>query len=77
MGNFSVGGVQLDTDEFGAYVKEFDFSDHSSNIDYVITANVSLISLVAIFVGLRIFVRSYFLRRLFLDDGVSPYYLTA
>jgi hypothetical protein len=76
MGHVNVGGLSVDTDglSVGVDLSEFDFSDRSSNIEAVWTANVSLISLVGLFVGLRIFVRSYVMRKMFLDDGMAQQY---
>jgi hypothetical protein len=62
--NLVVGGVPIDT-------SHFDFSDHSSNVQSVRTANITLISLVALFVGLRLFVRTYIVRKIFMDDGTD------
>lgn len=59
-----VGGVPIDT-------SHFDFSDHSSAVDVVRTANITLITLVGLFVGLRIFVRYYMVSKIFLDDGMD------
>jgi hypothetical protein len=71
MGHVSVGGVSFDFGPLSVPVdtREFDYSDRSSNVEAVWTANVSLISLVGLFVGLRIFVRSYVMRKIFKDDG--------
>ncbi|PSN61477.1 hypothetical protein BS50DRAFT_504244 [Corynespora cassiicola Philippines] len=56
-----VGGVEVD-------ISSFDFSDHSSNVPSVKTANAILIVLVSCFVGLRVFVRLFIVRKIFLDD---------
>lgn len=58
-----VGGVSIDT-------SSFDFDDHSSRVADVETANIVLIILVGCFVGLRLIVRSFLVRRIFLDDGM-------
>ncbi|KAF2747111.1 hypothetical protein M011DRAFT_403147 [Sporormia fimetaria CBS 119925] len=65
-----IGGVVVDTEKFGFELdtNAVDFTDRSSNEDEVWTSNVTLISLVTIFVGLRIFARTYMMRKLFLDD---------
>ena len=57
-----VGGVEVD-------ISSFDFSDHSSNVPSVKTANAILIVLVSCFVGLRVFVRLFIVRKIFLDDS--------
>ncbi|KAF2877998.1 hypothetical protein BDV95DRAFT_633475 [Massariosphaeria phaeospora] len=56
-----VAGVAID-------LSEFDFSNQSSNVQRVKTANIALIALVALFVGLRLFVRMRIVRKVFLDD---------
>lgn len=76
MNNFTLGGVVLNLDDFGVDSKGLDLVDRSSRVAYVYTANATLITLVGTFVGLRIFVRSYFLRRLFLDDGTAHFLRT-
>lgn len=75
MGRVNVGGLSIDTDGLSVPVdlSEFDFSDRSSNVEPIWIANVSLISLVGLFVGLRIFVRSYVMHKIFLDDGMLQY----
>lgn len=72
MGRVNVGGLSVDPNGLSVPVdlSEFDFSDRSSHVEAVWTANVSLISLVGLFVGLRIFVRSYMMRKIFLDDSM-------
>lgn len=56
-----VGRVPVDT-------SGFDFSDRSSNVRHVKTANAALITLVGLFVALRILVRAFMVRKLFVDD---------
>jgi hypothetical protein len=68
MGNVTIQEYFLDTGQSGL-AREFDLSDRSSNVEAVWTANISLIALVGLFVGLRIFVRSKMMRKMFLDDG--------
>jgi len=72
MAKASWGGASSDTSQFGVPIdmSEFDFNNSSSNIENVWTVNVTLISLVGLFVGLRIFVRTYIVRKIFLDDGM-------
>jgi hypothetical protein len=69
----NVGGLSIDTSQFGVPVdtSDLDFTNSSSNVESVWTANVSLITLVGLFVGLRVFVRSFMMRRIFLDDGMK------
>lgn len=64
--NVMVGGVAVDT-------SQFDLSDHSSDVGHVRTTNITLITFVGLFVWLRIVVRSFIVRKVFLDDGMSGY----
>ncbi|KAF2840842.1 hypothetical protein M501DRAFT_915793, partial [Patellaria atrata CBS 101060] len=52
----------------GINLSDFDFSDTSTRKPEVLQVNIALITLVGLVVSLRIFVRSYFLRRIFIDD---------
>jgi hypothetical protein len=57
-----IGGIRVD-------VSQFDFSDTSSKVNDVRTANIVLISLVVLTVTLRLVARTRFVRRIFADDG--------
>ena len=59
-----VAGISVDT-------SGFDFSDHSSSVSKVKRANITLIILVGVFVCLRIVVRAYMIRNVFVDDSTS------
>jgi hypothetical protein len=54
-------------------VNELDFDIHSSRVASVKTANITLIVLVGLFVGLRLFVRLHMVRKIFTDDGAYIY----
>ncbi|KAF2711595.1 hypothetical protein K504DRAFT_224701 [Pleomassaria siparia CBS 279.74] len=45
-----------------------DLRNHHSNVASIKTANISLIILVGLFVGTRLFVRTYMVRKIFADD---------
>jgi hypothetical protein len=59
-----IGGIRVD-------ISQFDFSDTSSKVNDVRTANIVLISLVLLTVTLRLVARTRFVRRIFADDGES------
>ncbi|KAF2786286.1 hypothetical protein K505DRAFT_260196 [Melanomma pulvis-pyrius CBS 109.77] len=59
-----IGGVPID-------LNDLDLNDHSSNVGSVKTANITLIVLVGFFVGLRLFVRAYMVRKIFADDATN------
>lgn len=59
-----VGGIPVN-------LSQLDFNNHSSNVDSVRRANIALITLVGVFVTLRIFVRAYLVRKIFVDDGTE------
>jgi hypothetical protein len=63
-----IGGLRVD-------ISQFDFSDTSSRVSHVRTANIALISLVVSVVSLRLFARIKFLKRIFADDGTKQTYL--
>jgi len=60
-----VGGIAVDT-------SSFDFNDRSSRVTAIETTNITLIILVGCFVGLRLFVRVFMVRKIFLDDSMWP-----
>jgi len=49
-------------------ISELDFGDHSSHVSHIWRTNVTLIVLVAIFVGLRLLVRIFIVQKVFVDD---------
>ncbi|KAF2001363.1 hypothetical protein P154DRAFT_619388 [Amniculicola lignicola CBS 123094] len=58
---FLVGSLTID-------LSELDLTDRRSNVASVRIANIILITLVGLIVGLRLFVRAYLLRKIFIDD---------
>jgi hypothetical protein len=56
------GGIRVD-------ISQLDFSNTSSKVNDVRTANIVLISLVVTTVSLRLVARTRFVRRIFADDG--------
>jgi hypothetical protein len=56
------GGIRVD-------ISQLDFSNTSSKVNDVRTANIVLISLVVTTVSLRLVARTRFVRRIFPDDG--------
>ncbi|KAF2260786.1 hypothetical protein CC78DRAFT_522823 [Lojkania enalia] len=60
-GEVLIGGVSVDTGGF-------DFSNHASSVGIVRTTNITLIILVALFVGLRLLVRIFVVQKVFVDD---------
>ncbi|KAH7361092.1 hypothetical protein BKA66DRAFT_213953 [Pyrenochaeta sp. MPI-SDFR-AT-0127] len=60
-GTVTVGGIPVDT-------SELNFNDNSSKVASIKTANITLIVLVVLFVGLRLFVRIRIVRKVFVDD---------
>jgi hypothetical protein len=59
-----IGGLRVN-------VSQFDFSDTSSRVADVRTANIVLISLVVAIVSLRLIARTKFVKRIFADDSES------
>jgi hypothetical protein len=57
-----IGGIRVD-------ISQFNFSDTSSKVNDVRTANIVLISLVVLTVTLRLVARLRFVKRIFADDG--------
>ncbi|KAF1848658.1 uncharacterized protein K460DRAFT_353613 [Cucurbitaria berberidis CBS 394.84] len=55
------GGIEVD-------ISQFDFNDHSSRTSSIKTTNTLLIILVVSIVGLRLFARAAFVRKIFADD---------
>ncbi|KAH7410047.1 hypothetical protein DE146DRAFT_604726 [Phaeosphaeria sp. MPI-PUGE-AT-0046c] len=56
-----IGGLRVD-------ISQFDFSNTSSRVGNVRSANIILITLVVLVVSLRLFARTKFVKRVFLDD---------
>jgi hypothetical protein len=63
-GTVTLGGIPVDT-------SELDFTDDSSKVGRIKTANIALIVLVVLFVGLRLFVRIRIVRKVFVDDSMA------
>ena len=58
-----IGGVPVN-------VADIDFDNRTSNVASVRTANITLIVLVSFFVILRLLVRGFMVRKIFVDDGM-------
>jgi hypothetical protein len=63
-----IGGIRVD-------ISQFDFSNTSSRVADLRSANIILIALVVLVVSLRLFARTKFVKRVFADD--SKYCVTS
>lgn len=57
-----IGGLRVD-------ISQFDFSNTSSRVGDIRSTNITLITLVILVVGLRLFARTKFVQRVFADDS--------